>query len=310
MVALRLLGLLLRDAGKDLLRQRGSNLLALFTLATGLVLAGGGLLLVESLNRWVGRLENLTRITVFAAEGGSLGEAESILRRDPRIRDLRRVTAAENLQAFREATREAGVLLDSTGSGVLPESLELSLRPDLVQARKAMEVGESLRKLPGVGDVLVDQERLEGLLRFGRLARSALSSLGLLLLLAAGAVTGNVIRMGILAREEEISIMRLVGATERFILAPLLAQGAILGLLGSLVALGGLGALWLPAERGLLGLSPLLLNLARQGFFSWIAMSLLIVLGATTGALGAAWGFWSTQRAQRLREVQAEGRAS
>lgn len=302
MLHLRLLGMLLRDASRDLLRNRGQNLLAMLTLASGLLLAGGGLLVVEALDRWVGRLEGLARITVFAAEGASLDEAEARLRRDPRFPDLRRVPAEENARAFREATREAGVLLDSAGPGALPASLELRLRPDLIQSRKAMEVGGSLKGLPGVGDVLVDQERLEGLQRFGRLARSALSSLAFLLLVAAGFATGNVIRMSILAREEEIAIMRLVGATERFILSPLLAQGAILGVLGAGLALAALWGLWLPASRGFGGLSPLLVNLARQGFFSPGGMALLAFIGALTGSLGAAWGFWSTQRAQRALE--------
>lgn len=307
MVRLRLLAILLRDAVKDLLRHRGQNLLAMLTLTSGLLLAGGGLMLVEALDHWVGKLEGLARITVFAAEGASLDDAEARLHRDPRITSLRRVSSEENARAFREATREAGVLLDSAGAGALPASLELRLRQDLIQGRKAMQVADDLKTFPGVGDVLVDQERLEGLQRFGRLARSALSSLGVLLLLAAGFATGNVIRMSILAREEEISIMRLVGATEKFILAPLLAQGAILGLVGSVAALAALWGLWFPASKGLLGLSPLLVSLARQGFFSGGGMALLALLGALTGALGAGWGFWSTQRAQRLLEAQAEG---
>lgn len=307
MVQLRLLAILLKDAVKDLLRHRGQNLLAMLTLASGLLLAGGGLMLVEALDQWVGKLEGLARITVFASEGGSLDEAEARLRRDPRFSGLRRISAEENARAFREATREAGVLLESAGAGALPASLELSLRQDLIQGRKAMQVAEDIRTFPGVGDVLVDQERLEGLQKFGRLARSALSSLGLLLLLAAGFATGNVIRMSILAREEEISIMRLVGATERYILAPLIAQGAILGLVGAVAALAVLWGLWLPASKGLLGLSPLLVSLARQGFFSAGGMLILALLGALTGALGAGWGFWSTQRAQRLLDAQAEG---
>ncbi len=307
MIPFRLLTVLLKDAVKDLLRHRGQNLLAMLTLASGLLLAGGGLLLVEALDRWVGKLEGLARITVFAAEGNSLDEAEARLRRDPRFAAVRRVSAEENARAFREATREAGILLENAGTGALPASLELNLRPDLLQGRKALQVGEDLKAFPGVGDVLVDQERLEGLQRFGRLARSALSSLGVLLLLAAGFATGNVIRMSILAREEEISIMRLVGATERFILAPLLAQGAILGLLGSVAALAVLWGLWLPAAKGMAGLSPLLVNLARQGFFSLGGVLLLTTLGALTGALGAGWGFWSTQRSQRLLDAQAEG---
>lgn len=309
MPGVRLVAILLRDAAKDLLRHRGQNLLAMLTLASGLLLAGGGLMLVEALDRWVGQIEGLARITLFAAEGGSLDETAARLRRDPRFTAVRAVSAEENARGFREATREAGILLDSAGADALPASLELKLRPDLVQGRKAMQVAQDLRTFPGVGDVLVDQERLEGLQRFGRLARSALSSLGLLLLLAAGFATGNVIRMSILAREEEIAIMRLVGATERFILAPLLAQGAILGLLGSVAALAALWALWFPAAKGMPGLSPLLISLARQGFFSAGGMAVLIALGALTGALGAGWGFWSTQRAQRLLNAQAEGMA-
>jgi len=48
MLFLRLLGVLLRDVAKDLLRHRGQHVLAILTLASGLVLAGGGLLAVES----------------------------------------------------------------------------------------------------------------------------------------------------------------------------------------------------------------------------------------------------------------------
>ena len=304
MQALRLLGLLLGDALRDLLRQRGQHLLAVLTLASGLLMAGGGLLAVEGLDRLAGQLEGLAKVTVWAVPGGSLAQAESQLKNDPRFVAVDRVSAAENARRFKETTRDAGLLLESVGQDALPESLELSLRPDLRSPDKAMAVGESLKTLPGVADVLVDQERLAGLLRVGRLLRQALGALGLLLLLAAGFSTGNVIRMSILAREEEIGIMRLVGASESFIRTPLLLVGASLGLLGSLLAVAALYALWLPLSRGVLGLPPLLIELARLGFFSPRSLTLLISVGAATGALGALWGFWSTQRAQRQLETR------
>ena len=62
MTALRLLGLLLRDVLRDLYRHRGQYVLAVLTLASGLLLAGGGLLLVESLDRFVGRLEGMAKV--------------------------------------------------------------------------------------------------------------------------------------------------------------------------------------------------------------------------------------------------------
>lgn len=299
MTALRLLGLLLQDVTRDLLRHRGQYLLAVLTLASGLLLAGGGLLLVETLDRFVGRLDAMAKVVAYAAEGKSLDEAEARLRRDPRFREVRRVSAEENRARFRTATREAGLLLESAGQDALPESLELSLRPDLAAGGKALEVGESLRGLPGIGDVLADQERLERLQHLARMLRSALAGTGALLLLAAGFATGNVIRMSILAREEEITIMRLVGASESFIRTPLVLEGALLGLAGSLLALLGLFGLWLPLSRGVGGLSPLLVDLARLGFFSAGSMALLALVGAGTGALGALWAFWTTRRAQR-----------
>lgn len=307
MTNLRLLGLLLRDVLRDLYRHRGQYVLAVLTLASGLLLAGGGLLLVESLDRFVGRLEGMSKIVAYAAEGRSLDETTARLKRDPRFREVRRMSANENRTRFLAATREAGLLLESAGQDALPESLELTLRQDLASGGRAVGVGESLRGLPGVGDVLVDQERLENLQHVARMLRSALATLGVVLLLAAGFATGNVIRMSLLAREEEITIMRLVGASEGFIRTPLLFEGAFLGLGGSLLALLGLFSLWLPLSRGVGGLSPMLVELARLGFFSWGSMFLLAFMGASTGALGALWAFWSTRKAQREEEALMEG---
>jgi cell division transport system permease protein len=309
MVFFRLLGLLVRDVVSDLFRHRGQHFLAVLTLASGLLLAGGGLLVVQGLDRWVSRMEGLARITIFANEGGGLDQAEGQLRRDPRFAAVKRISSQETTRRFMETTRDAGLMLKSLGEPI-PETLELSLRPDLLAARKAIEVGESLRALPGVGDVVVDQERLEGLQKTARLMRSALSSFGILLLVAAGFATGNVIRMCVMTREEEIIIMRLVGATEGFIRTPLLVEGGVLGLLASMVAVLGLLGLWWPVAHGMGRLSPLLVELARLGFFSPGNLALIAFIGTATGALGALWGFWSTQRAMRKTEAMMQERGA
>ena len=307
MISLRRLGVLFWDVGRDLLRLRGQHLLAILTLASGLLLAGGGLLAVESLDRWVSHMESQAKITVFAVEGGRLDETESLLKRDPRFQGVRKVSSEEGTRRFLATSREAGMILESLGNEPIPESLELTLRGDLLAAHKAGDVGESLRTLPGVGDVIVDQQRLESIQKNARLVRQALSLLGLLLLTAAGFSTGNVIRMSVLSREEEIVIMRLVGATESFIRTPMLVEGAVLGLAASSLAILALFGLWWPLHRGLGGISPLLVELARLGFFSFRSMAVLAFMGTVTGALGALWGFWTTQRAQRKAEELMEG---
>ena len=162
MVFLRLLGLLCRDVGKDLLRHRGQHFLAVLTLALGLFLAGGRAAAGAGTEPLGVRMETLAKVTVFAAEGSSLDEAEGRLQRDPRFVKVRRISSEEATRRFLESSREAGLMLKSLGEPI-PETLELTLRPDLLAAHRAMEVGDSLRALPGVGDVVVDQERLEGL---------------------------------------------------------------------------------------------------------------------------------------------------
>jgi len=307
MIVFRLLAILLRDVVRDLLRHRGQHALVVLTLASGLLLAGGGLLAVESLDRWVSRMESMAKVTLFAAEGARLDEAEASLRRDPRFRSVRRVSAKEATARFMAGSREAGLLLQSLGGEPLPESLELDLRPDLLAQHRAIEVGESLRSTPGVGDVVVDHERLAALQRSARLVRSAIAFLGIILLLAAGFSTGNVIRLSVLSREDEISIMRLVGASESFIRSPLLVEGAFLGLVASGVSMLVLFGLWLPLQRGLGGIPPLFVEMARLGFFSLRSIVLLAAVGTVTGPLGALWGFWSTQRAQRRLTALEQG---
>ncbi|MBL0313414.1 MAG: FtsX-like permease family protein [Holophagaceae bacterium] len=306
MLQARLLLLLLRDVLRDILRHRGQHALAVITLASGLLLAGGGLLLVEGLDRWVNHLESMAKITLYAADGAHLDETEARLKRDPRFVSVRRISSADNTKGFLATTREAGLMLQSLGQEALPETLELTLRPELLPAKKALAVGESLKEVPGVGDVVVDQERLEALQRNARVLRNALSTLGILLLVAAGFATGNVIQMTVQARNDEISIMRLVGATEAFIRRPLILEGAVLGLAGSALALIGLFAAWLPVSRGWGGISPFLVNLAREGFFSWRSILLLAVVGAATGATGAAWAFRATQKEERRMRIAME----
>ncbi|MCL1908607.1 MAG: hypothetical protein FWG12_04480 [Holophagaceae bacterium] len=306
MPPMRLAFLIVRDIWRDFSRHRSQFLLAVLSLATGLFVAGGGLLGIDTLDRWVGRMEAMARITVFAADGTDINVLEQKLVDDPRFTYIKRVSSEEATRQFIESVKDAGLMLDTLGLDAIPANLELTLRPDLLERNKAIEVGEGLRKLQEAGDVVVDHERMDTLLKGARAVRSVLAGFGIVLLVVAAFSTGTVVRMSIMSRDEEIHIMRLVGATEFFILAPLLLEGAILGLAGATVAAGGLWLLWLPLSMGKFSVSPFIVEMAKLVFFSPKSLGLLAGSGLFTGAFGALWGFRNSKRDRRGNKKMAD----
>jgi cell division transport system permease protein len=88
-----------------------------------------------------------------------------------------------------------------------------------------------------VDDIRFGEEWIVQLYRLRNIAGVAGAALGLAFAAVAVIIIGATIRMAVLARAREISIMRLVGATDGFIRRPFLIEGAIKGILGGVLAL-------------------------------------------------------------------------
>lgn len=120
----------------------------------------------------------------------------------------------------------------------LPDALILRLKASPEQSEKAMALANELQKMAEIDRVQLDREwlkRLEALLQFGRLALLFLSlSVGVIVV----ATVFNTIRLQALNQRQEITVARLVGATESFVRRPFLYVGAISGGLSSLLAIG------------------------------------------------------------------------
>ena len=98
-------------------------------------------------------------------------------------------------------------------------------------------VADRIRTYRFVDDVRYGEEWVEKLYRLRTITTVAGLALGIAFAAVAIIIIGATIRMTVLARAKEISIMRLVGATDMFIRLPFLIDGLVKGVLGGLLAL-------------------------------------------------------------------------
>jgi cell division transport system permease protein len=122
---------------------------------------------------------------------------------------------------------------------MMPDSYKVKLKdPTKYDAIKTQFSG-----LPGVDSVKDLHEVLDPLFAWLDLARWATIGASLLLLLAATLQISNTIRMAAHSRRREIGIMRLVGASNWYIMLPFLLESLVAAVFGAVLAAGTLAAI-------------------------------------------------------------------
>ena len=194
-------------------------------------------LVAINIRRALEEIEERVEIRAFIAEATPI---EDIVRAADEIARYREVASSQIVskeQALARARRELGEFSDVFEAGVLPASIDIRLKPGSRDPRSVAAVAARVRTLGFVDDVRYGEEWISQLHRLRNIAGITGIALGLAFSVVAVIIIGATIRMTVLARSKEISIMRLVGATDGFIRRPFLIEGFAKGVIGGLVAL-------------------------------------------------------------------------
>jgi cell division transport system permease protein len=276
----------LREACVNLLRGWKVSLLAVLTIAVSLTVGGTFLLVGRNLAGAVERWQAEARVVIYLHPGTSAADLARLAeeaRRAPFATNVEPVTAAAARQRFREIFPTLGDLVQGE-TEPLPPSIEIALQPDAA-ARELEAWLAGWRQRPEVSLVDDDREWLLQLATVVAVVRSLGLGLGALLLGAAVFTIASVIRLTAYLHREEISVLRLVGATEFYIRGPFYLEGLLQGLLGATAAVGVLAAAFQTLQERL-GTS-LFGTLLATEFLSPRQLAALIATGATAGLLGA-----------------------
>lgn len=277
-----------REALIGLLRSLRVSALAVVTIGVSLFLAGAFYLVSRNLENTVRRWRDEARFVVYVEPATSAARLDELARRVRAVPWISEVTIVSREEAERRFERSFPSLSDLVRgtSAALPASLEARLRPLAEGQQEPFRAWvRELLQIEGVE--LVDDDR-DWIGQIETVA-AVVRALGLVLtaiLIAASVFTiASVVRLTSYLYRDEIAVMRLVGATEFYIRGPFYFEGLFQGLLGALVALGGLSAAHF-AVRPQLEAS-LVAGALAERFLSPSEMVGLLGLGALAGLVGA-----------------------
>jgi cell division transport system permease protein len=281
----------LKEARDGLTRHPALTLLATLSMAVSLYVLGMFVLIAWNVRLATATLGKELQMQVYMRPAATRDEIEAVrqgLLSDDAVAEARLVTAEEARRRFEGRFPRLSGISAGLGENLFPASFEVVLRPAHQGADEAERLAKAYRVGPGVDEVRFDRGWFERLASLLGLFRNGGYGLGALLVMAVMVTVGAVVRLTVLARREEIEIMKLVGATASFIRTPFLLGAATQGLVGGLLALLALRLTWWMLVRSTPYRENPLLALAAGRFPPPNVVAILPLLGLALAVAAAA----------------------
>ena len=230
----------LKRAWQGFWRNALMSLAATATMVLMLLLLAGFWIIQTGLLAGLEFTEQKVEVVAYLHQNATESQINALaaeIEQRPDVESVEVVTRDKALERFRESMEAQGRtdLTQQLESNPLFASLEVKLTdPTALKA-----VGDALdpTEQPIVRNVINIEDLVERLLTVTNILRTA----GTVVLVAVGLIAlfiiVNAIRLAVVARAEEIEIMRLVGASDAFIRWPFVFEGAFVGFLGAAVTL-------------------------------------------------------------------------
>ncbi len=267
------------------------SMLSVTTIAFALFVASLYGLVVLNLHRTLQSIEERVEVVLYVTRGTpievitlAMGDIEAF----PEVAQATFVTADEALQRAQSELVEFQGIFSEFETNPLPASIEVRLQPGFRQTESVAAVAERLTGFAFADDVQYGYDWVAKLDRLRDIGAVVGLMIGGAFAIASIIIIGTTIRMAVMQRSREITIMRLVGATDGFIRSPFLLEGCIKGALGGIVALGLCYAAYFAVHR----------LLFQAEFFDQTQMAFVVAVGTALGLLASA-----TSVGRHLRQV-------
>ncbi len=232
-----------RRAIKDILANIFLNVITIITIALSVLIVSAFILFFINTNAFMEFWAKGIRIMAYLKPEISeqqISDTQHKIQGIQGVADVLFISKKEALNRFKEQMKRQSSLLDNLEENPLPDAFEIHMTGTFQNWKQFDLLADQIEKIPLVEEVEYGQKWIEQFTSIVNLFRLTGYAMGCIFFMAAVFFVANTIRLVLYSREEEVEIMRLVGATESFIKSPFYIQSTIQGALGGMLGLGAL----------------------------------------------------------------------
>ena len=201
------------------------------------------------------------------------------------VKNIEYRSKQEALKIMKQRWGESGYLLDSLGDNPLPDSIVINAEDN----ETANNINKFAKKIDGVEDVKYYKETVDKLIKASNFLQYSAIVIMIFLIVVSVIVVSNTIKLTVLNRSKEISIMKYVGATNWFVRGPFLIEGIFLGIVSSMIAAALTWLIYIQIEK-LIGDDIMVILSSPLVPADYLAVNLLVIflaIGVSVGASGS-----------------------
>lgn len=228
-----------KSALADLRLQPLATLLTIAVIAISLTLPSVCYLVWKNVSQAAEQWYPAPQLTVYldkALDDDAALKVLGRLKQEDGVDKVNYLSREEAMGEFRNWSGFGGAL-DMLEENPLPAVAIITPKLDFQSADSLKTLRDRVAAVSGVDEVRMDDSWFARLAALTGLVGQVAATIGLLMIIAVFLVIGNSIRLSIFSRRETINVMKLLGATDGFILRPFLNGGALLGLGGAVLSL-------------------------------------------------------------------------
>ena len=282
------IGYFLKEGFRNIFLHGFMSFAAVSVIVVCLIITGTTALISYDINLNIVKLQNESEIIVYIEDTYTTEEARDM---EDTILQVDNVATAEfedknqALEEYREELGDQADLLDGfdENNNPLRDAFHITMKdPSKVTATKA-----ALESVEGIGNAAANEEVAARLIQIQRMFPAISVTLIVALGLSSIFIIANPVKLAMLARRREISIQKMVGATNWFIRWPFVIEGLVLGLVAGGIAFGLEWALYDQLSDFILGNLPQF-TMARFQELMFYVMGVFGGAGVIVGVCGSS----------------------